>query len=143
VVRARRFVSLFAAVFALSGCTGEGSESGPAAPVMPAGGIPTDATPAEASDGGDLDACADGECEVEVPSSGSTTIPIDPDFGFGKVIVEFGEGQVRVHDGDGFIELTGGTGGGTSPNDGYTFAFEVRSVEAGAAVIAIAVYENP
>lgn len=96
----------------------------------PTPSLPVDDTPLDAADGDDIDACYDGECEVEVTAS--TVIPFDPDTGIeAYTIDEIGADYMVIGTHLGPVQSAIGTC--SAIND---VAFALRSATDGKAVVA-------
>lgn len=96
----------------------------------PTPSLPVDDTPLEAADGDDIDACYDGECEVEVTAS--TVIPFDPDTGIESYtigVITADSVEIGTHIG----AVQAGIGTCSSIND---VAFTLRSVTDETAIVA-------
>jgi hypothetical protein len=96
----------------------------------PTPSLPVDDTPLEAADGDDIDACYDGECEVEVTAS--TVIPFDPDTGIESYMIQEVTADTVVI-GTHIGAVQSGIGTCSSIND---VAFTLRSVTGGTAIVA-------
>lgn len=83
--RKRRVLLGLAAAAALVAC---GTAPAPPPPVPAPTTTPAPDPLADAADGADLTACADGSCEVRVV--GALTVPVDPRYGVSEIAVEPG-----------------------------------------------------
>lgn len=136
------------------GCTTtSGETSSPAVPTGSAGGSTGSVTPSSeetgppserpsdpprASDGRDVDACFDGNCEIAVTAS--TTIPLDSKFGLSELVVdEVTANSVKVAHQGGSFSMSVGAGGATGGADGNAvLAYGLVAVTGGEAIIRFA-----
>ena len=88
----------------------------------------------QAADGRDVAACFDGSCEIAVEES--TTIPLDPKFDLGELLVdEVGPNSVKVTREGGSFSMTVGAGGATAGSDGVLLAYTLVAVTGTEAII--------
>ena len=134
-----------ACVAVLAGCTaGSGgqpqtaeptrSDAAPSQAVAAPEPSPSPSSAHRAADGRDVAACFDGDCEIAVEKS--TTIPLDPKFDLGELVVdEVGPNSVKVTRGDGYFSMTVGAGGATAGEDGVLLAYTLVAVTGTEAII--------
>jgi hypothetical protein len=101
----------------------------------------TPLAPEDAADGTDVDACADGECEVAVTVG--TSIPFDPEVG-GVTVADVSANQVTLamtysSGGSGSMQVGVGPQGGSFGNvNTMIIDFSVLGIEGGTAVMSFA-----